>query len=60
MRCAHCGSNIRHEPLYENGLAFCCLECIEESVMVSDDDSFDDEPATELHGLFGVDDDDDY
>jgi hypothetical protein len=60
MRCAHCGSTIRHEPFYENGMVFCSLECIEECVLVDDDGSFDEEPATEIHGLFGADDDDDY
>lgn len=58
MRCAHCGSNIQHEPFYENGLVFCCLECIEESVLVTDDGYDDEEMNGELRGLFGADDDD--
>ena len=60
MRCAHCGSLIKYDPLWNNGIAFCCLDCVEESAIALDGDFVDDAPATELHSLFGADDDDDY
>lgn len=59
MRCAQCGSSIRHEPFWSNGMAFCSLECTEENALVADDGFTEEAHASELHTLFGADDDDD-
>ena len=60
MRCAQCGTSIRHEPFWMNGMAFCSLECSEENGLVTDDGLAGEAHASGLHALFGADDDDDY
>ena len=58
MRCSQCGSSIRHDPVWSNGMSFCSLECAEENRMVLDDYCTDDMHTSEIHALFGADDDD--
>ena len=60
MRCAHCGNFIKYDPLWNNGIAFCCLECVEESAIAPQNDCADEATVTDLHSLFGVEDEDDY
>jgi len=58
MRCAQCGVSIMHDPVWSNGMAFCSLDCTEESKLVTDDVFADEACAPELQGLFDADDDD--
>jgi hypothetical protein len=58
MRCAQCGGVIRRDPVWSNGDPFCTLECAEESRLIGDDYDDDDAPVSEMHALFGADDDD--
>ena len=60
MRCAQCGVTVKRDPVWSNGIAFCSLECAEENNLVTDDVFADEVYASELHGLFGADDDDDF
>jgi len=57
MRCAQCGGTIRRDPVWSNGDPYCTLDCAEESRLISDDYYDDEERPSEMHALFGADDD---
>jgi len=59
MRCVQCGSMIKHDPVWCNGLMYCSLECAEESRFTEEEMAVG-ETNSGISSLFGSTDDDDY
>ena len=60
MRCAQCGSGIRHDPIWNHGLVFCSADCAEESALVTGQDVAEDEHGSGIDRLYSATDDDDF
>ncbi len=59
MRCVQCGTMIKNDPVWSNGLMYCSLECAEEA-RILEDDLVTREHNSGISSLFGNADDDDY